>query len=209
MLELVRRVSSIPVITKLNARSALGAPTASEGKLIVEAEGLHIREEAFLRVFSVRRSLRQKDLREIEEAARAWQLDLPSKQNATTGTADCGCSWIEPNAWLMTSIGPKSAPAGGLRVLVTDLSDRFAAFRVKGRYAVDVVAAGCDAEMFSRAAYARTRFASLTTAMIQRWSEDDYRFLVDVSIASVFAQWLRQTASNIALVSQTPQSCGR
>jgi heterotetrameric sarcosine oxidase gamma subunit len=162
---------------------------------ILDSSRVRIVEEPRLDTVSVRQSRMRPDRAAIAAIVARWGLELPDRANGLRGAADLGCAWIEPSAWLLTSTSARQTPASATGVLVTDASDRFAAFRVSGPASIDVVAAGCDpAIVGSASACARTRFASLCTAIIQRWAEDDYRFLVDVSIAQVFARWLRQQA---------------
>lgn len=154
---------------------------------IVSRAQLRIVEERSLQCVSIRKSRRLQD---------ADALALPSEPNVLRGSAEQGCVRVEPHAWLLISASEQATPSFGPGVLVTDLSDRFAAFRITGPLATDVIAAGCDPAIAGVGRFARTRFASLATAMIQRWASDDYRVLVDVSIAWAFAEWLRQTAAS-------------
>ncbi|HZP13014.1 MAG TPA: hypothetical protein VFB36_11390 [Nevskiaceae bacterium] len=155
---------------------------------IVDHAQLRIVEERSLQCISVRKSRRL----QTDPSA------LPSEPNALEGTAEQGSVRIEPHAWLITSstAGAHGAPYGSSSgMLVTEISDRLVAFRITGPRATDIIAAGCDPAIVASGRFARTRFASLATAMIQRWATDDYRVLVDVSIAWAFAEWLRRTAT--------------
>ena len=154
---------------------------------IISRAQLRIVEERSLQCVSVRKSRRLQN---------ADALALPREPNVLRGSADQGSVRVEPHAWLLISASAQATTSFGPGVLVTDVSDRFTAFRITGALATDVIAAGCDPAVVGAGRFARTRFASLATAMIQRWASDDYRVLVDVSIAWAFAEWLRQTAND-------------
>lgn len=158
---------------------------------IVNQARLQIVEEPALCVVSVRKS------RTLQDVAA-----MPVEPNVLSGSAEHGSVRIEPHAWLMTSTSAAQKPPSATGVLVTEISDRLCAFRVTGALATDVIASGCDPAIVGAGKFARTRFASLATAMIQRWAADDYRVMVDVSIAWAFAGWLRQTAATLEPQSQ-------
>jgi sarcosine oxidase gamma subunit len=178
------------------ARSGLGSLAAS-AKVLVNTGMLRIAEEPFLTVVSLRQARVRSNPETIRSAVGMWQLDLPLKANGLTGTPVCGCAWIEPHAWLVTSIGAIATPATPAGILMTSLSDRFAAFRLSGAAAVDVIAAACDPNILEPMSGARTRFAGLSSAHIQQWADQDYRLMVDVSIAETIAKWLQQTAMSV------------
>jgi heterotetrameric sarcosine oxidase gamma subunit len=182
----------------LAPRSPLGSVGADAPGVIVAAERLRIVEEPFLGAISLRQARVRTDHSAAAAAAALWQLELPTRPNGLTGTVRRGCAWIEPNAWLLTASDGSPPPAGAAGVLITDLSDRFAAFRLTGPAASGVIAAGCDPAIVPRNAQARTRFAALASAMIQRWNDADWRILVDVSLAQTFADWLGSAAHNTA-----------
>jgi heterotetrameric sarcosine oxidase gamma subunit len=182
----------------LAPRSPLGSVGADAPGVIVAAERLRIVEEPFLGAISLRQARVRTDHSAAAAASAQWQLELPEKPNGLTGSAQRGCAWVEPNAWLLTASDASRPPSGPTGVLITDLSDRFAAFRLTGPAAAGIIAAGCDPAIVPRNAQARTRFAALTTAMIQRWDDQDWRILVDVSLAQTFADWLSRAAINTA-----------
>lgn len=174
----------------LAARSALGTVPNQQPQTILESDRLRIVEEPFLTIISLRKSRRQLDNSAVNNCLRSLGASLPQVANGLTGNAQLGCCWFEPNAWLVTGALPLApcTPEAGL--LATTISDRLAAFRLTGAAAGQVIAAGCDASIVKGRACARTRFAGLATVLIQRWDEEDYRLLVDVSIARSFAGWL-------------------
>ncbi len=153
---------------------------------------LRVAEER-LTVASVREFRAHPDRAAVAAATSAWGLQLPTQANGVSGNAELGCAWIEPNAWLLIAAGARALPEPVPGVLITDVSDRTAAFRVSGQGARDVIAAGCDPALVRHGVGARTRFAGLANAVLQQLGEDDYRLIVDVSIAHAIAAWLALT----------------
>lgn len=175
---------------RLAACSALGSMRDQPPQNILESDRLCIVEEPFLSILSLRKSRRQLDNSMVSNWLASLGLALPEAANGLSGTAQLGCSWFEPNAWLVTGAMPAAAgtPAAGL--LATTISDRLAAFRLTGPAASQVIGAGCDPAILSNKTCARTRFAAFATVLIQQWDDEDYRVLVDVSIARSFSGWL-------------------
>jgi sarcosine oxidase gamma subunit len=178
----------------LAARSGLGSLAAS-ANVLVDTGRLRIAEEPFLSVVSLRQARVRPNPEAIRGAVGLWHLDPPLEANGLAGTPVCGCAWIEPHAWLVTSIGAAATPSAPAGILMTDLSDRFTAFRLSGAAAVGVIGAACDPNILKPLSGARTRFAGLCIAHIQQWADRDYRLMVDVSVAEIVAKWLQQTAT--------------
>lgn len=168
------------------------------GKVQVAAEPL-------LHVLSVRQSRRHLDRSAVTQLLSNCALALPARPTEMLGDAANSCGWIEPRAWLITAT--RAAPpqsADGL--LLTDISDRTAAFRICGDRAMSLIAAGCDPAIVTDHGCTRARFANLAIIIIQRWSRTDWRLMVDVSLACAFAEWLENTATSIAPDGHTTQS---
>lgn len=144
-------------------------------------------------VWSLRQSRAVAAKTDASACLRALGREVPAKPNALTGTVDASCGWLEPHAWILTGApSGTSVPAG---FLLTDISDRVAQFAVTGTAAIELIAAGCDPRMVVPGAMARTRFGGVANVIVQRWSENDYRLMVDVSIAAAFAAWLADAAA--------------
>lgn len=175
---------------RLEACSALGSMRNQQPRSILDTNGLRIIEEPFLHIISLRKSRRQLDNATVNNWLRSIGLGLPQVPNALCGDAGLGCCWLEPNAWLVTAAAPVAMRAAETGLLPTIISDRLAVFRLKGPMATQLIAAGCDPSIVRNGACARTRFASFATVLIQQWGDQDYRLLLDVSLARGFADWL-------------------
>ena len=180
----------------LTARSALGTARNQQPQTILDTHQLRIVEEPFLTIISLRQSRRLTNNTAVNNWLRSLGLNLPQAANGLAGDAQLGCCWLEPNAWLVTSTMPAVSRASETGLLATTISDRLIAFRVSGPMAAEVIAAGCDADIVKTGACARTRFAEFATVLIQRWGDNDYRLLLDVSIARSFAGWLFDAGRN-------------
>ena len=122
---------------------------------------------------------------------------VPGAPCSFGGDATKLCAWVEPRAWLLMGDAPL-ALASTPQALVTDVSARSAVFELVGPGARDLVAAGCDPALVVPGRVARTRFASLCTALIVQLAPDRYRIVVDVSIAATVADWLNVSAGTTA-----------
>lgn len=174
----------------LAARSALGATRNQPPEPILDSDRLRIAEEPFLSIISLRSSRRQPDNSAVGCCLEPLGLSLPEASNGLSGNAQLGCCRFEPKAWLLTGVEPLLPQATEPGVLATTVSDRLVAFRLSGPAATQLIAAGCDPAIVRSGACARTRFAGFATVLIQRWDDQDYRLLLDVSIARSFAGWL-------------------
>ncbi|HVT35543.1 MAG TPA: hypothetical protein VHE37_08165 [Nevskiaceae bacterium] len=179
----------------LAACSALGVRAGTPVAPLVEDESLCIVEEPLLAAVSLRQYRAQPDSSALVAALAEFKVAAPAQPNAMTGDSRHGAAWIEPHAWLVTALGDLPVPVPRAGLLVTDVSDRYAALRISGARARSVIAAGCDPAILAPMRAARTRFGGVATALIQQWGEDDYRVLVDVSLAQTVAAWLRQAAA--------------
>lgn len=178
----------------LRPRSALGSAPHQRPQTILDSDRLCIVEEPLLTIISLRQSRRQPDYSAVSNWLRPLGLSLPSTANGLSGNEQLGCCWFEPQAWLVTGAVPAAPGAPEAGVLATTISDRLAAFRLTGPAAAQVIAAGCDPSIVRTMRCARTRFAGFATVLIQRWGDEDYRLLIDVSLARSFAGWLKDTA---------------
>jgi len=178
----------------LEARTALGSTLRQQPQPLFDSDGMRILEEPFLHIISLRKSRRQLDNSVVNNWLSSIGVGLPQASNALSGDAQLGCCWLEPNAWLVTAVAPVVMRAAEAGLLATTISDRLAVFRLSGPLAVQVLAAGCDPAIVKNGACARTRFSSFATILIQQWGEQDYRLLVDVSVAKSFAGWLLDTS---------------
>lgn len=182
-------------MTKLQAISPLGHDRGVMGKALFESSRVRISEAPWTRVLSIRQSPINKDASALSACLKALGVVAPDKPNGFSGNAQLGCSWLEPRAWMVLSEKDLTqVPGTGL--LVTDISDRLCVFKVDGEGARDLIAAGCDTQMIAVGAVARTRFGGLVNVVVQCHSEQQYRLILDVSLAHVFAGWLIQAASN-------------
>jgi len=178
----------------LVARSALGSTPNQPPPAILDSDRLQIVEEPFLSIISLRGSRRQPDHSAVGHWLAPLGLSLPAASTGLSGDARLGCCWFEPKAWLLTAAAPLAPHATEPGLLATTFSDRLVAFRVSGPAATQLIAAGCDPAIVRTGSSARTRFAGFATVLIQRWGDQDYRLLLDVSLARSFAGWLLDTA---------------
>ncbi|MES2488364.1 MAG: hypothetical protein V4607_01140 [Pseudomonadota bacterium] len=174
----------------LEARSALGSTRNQQPQPILDTEGLRVIEEPFLQIISLRKSRRLPDNSLVSNWLSSVGLSSPQTFNGLSGNAQLGCCWFEPNAWLVTATKPVAMLTAEAGLFATTISDRLVAFRLSGPQAAQVIAAGCDPSIVKIGTCARTRFASFATVLIQRWDDQDYRLLLDVSMARSFAGWL-------------------
>src|SRR5690606_17859847 len=90
-------------MVKLQATSPLGHPRAGTHTVIFESARLRISEAPWTTVVSLRPSRKLADAGGIVEQLRAYGLDAPTRPNGLSGTAELGCAWLEPKAWLVLS----------------------------------------------------------------------------------------------------------
>lgn len=182
-------------MVKLQATSPLGHPRAEKRTVIFESARLRISEAPWTTVVSLRPSRKAADAGGIVEQLRAYGLDAPIHPNNLSGTAELGCAWLEPNAWLVLSERP--LPAASQTILsVTDISERVCLIKLEGAAARELLAAGCDTSMLLPGTMARVRFAGMVNLIIECHSEGEFRLAVDVSLAQVLTGWLLQAAAN-------------
>lgn len=167
-------------MSDLAAVSPLGTPRAQMDKLLHEGAGVRISEAPFTRVVSVRQSRKSPDTRAAQDYVK---------------TLGGQALHLEPRAWLVLSEQLLADAQPPPDLMVTDLSDRFALFRIGGPGALDVIASGCDPTLVPVGAGIRTRFGAMANVVIERRSENDCRLAVDVSIAGAMASWLVQAAA--------------
>ncbi len=180
----------------LDAMSALGSSRTSSGAAVVSTPQLDVSEVSWLQVFSLRASKMHSAEQGLSAMLAPLGLQAPHSANELQGSPRRSCSWLEPRAWLLVSDSGVDI-ARPAHWLITDISDRLAVFSVKGKHARWVVAAGCDPHLVRPGTMARTRFAGMANVIVEQWAETEYRLLIDVSVAGVFAAWLTATAENI------------
>lgn len=180
----------------LAALSPLGHPRTSVSRELFRCARVAIAEPAWTPTWSLRQSRTAADAAALAAAFAALARVRPERPNALAGTAEAGCGWLEPHAWVLTGALPSAAGLPG-SLLLTDISDRTAAFVATGPGASDLIAAGCDPRMVGPGTMARTRFGGIATVIVQRWADQEYRLLVDVSIAPAFAAWMAHAVAAV------------
>ncbi|NGY04130.1 hypothetical protein [Solimonas terrae] len=171
-------------------QSPFGTQPGATARTFVDAAHVRIVEEPFLRLISVRFS------RQVELAAVAERLQLSATQAPNSYLASAGreAARYEPRAWLLIG-GPDDAlPSAVAGSLVTDLSARLASFRIGGTAATRILGSStsvCPAP----GGFVRTLFAESYPVLLQCLGVQDFRLLVDVSLASACADWLTDAAT--------------
>lgn len=179
--------------------SALGSRRTSSGAVIVDTPQLKFSETPWLKIFSLRASKMHSSEQSLSALLASLGLQVPGAANAVQGSLQRSVSWLEPRAWLLVSASDVEI-ARQAHWLITDISDRVAVFTVQGERARDVIAAGCDPQILRPGTMARTRFGGMANVIVEQWGVDEYRLLIDVSIASAFAAWMKMTADNLLSV---------
>ncbi|MDP9140441.1 MAG: hypothetical protein M3O62_06575 [Pseudomonadota bacterium] len=166
------------------------------GTVVIDTSQLKVSEVPWLQVLSLRASKMHASEQGLSTLLAPLGLQVPRAANALQGNPQRSCSWLEPRAWLLVS---ESAVQIGKQAhwLITDISDRVAVFSVKGEHARPIIAAGCDPHLMRPGTMARTRFGGIANVIVEQWAEADYRLLIDVSVAGVFAAWLKSAAQNL------------
>jgi heterotetrameric sarcosine oxidase gamma subunit len=185
---------------RLQMLSALGTGENAPVPVPFERPDLHVAEEPFLSVFSLRISRKQSP--DITTVLQPLGLGAPAAPNRCTGDSMLSCAWIEPRAWLVLGHGDSFAPLArvpeGL-VLATELSHRFAAFQISGKHAPALLSAAVSvvssADGLCAGRCARSKFAEEIDVFIQQLSDaPEYRLMVDVGWARYAADWLADAA---------------
>jgi heterotetrameric sarcosine oxidase gamma subunit len=163
--------------------------------------GLRIVEEPFLTVLSVRRSHAGSGDAAIVVAALG--STPPAQPNDFTGDATASCAWVEPHAWWLVRAAdaPIGQPIVPTAFILTDISDRIAAFRVTGELATVLLAAatavGVTPQALASGRCAKTRFAEEVEVMIQQLGPVEFRVLIDAALAQYASDWLCDAARGI------------
>jgi len=165
-----------------------------EPQSLVDSAGLRIDVESPLHATSIRA---RAGVEAIRDALAAAGLEAPAAPNHFSGDASRACAWIEPQAWLLLSQSPLAVATAG--ALITDLSDRFIGFRLRGAGAPEILQAGLSigatARLLATGRCARARFGEEIEAFVQQLSDaPEYRLLLDVSLARYAKQWLADAA---------------
>ncbi len=131
-------------------------------------------------------------------------LRLPAPGETST-RGDYALLWLTPAEWLLEC--PVKATdslhsvltrrlAGSLAVM-TDMSDAFACFELRGARATDIMMSGCSldlrSEIFPAGRVVRTSFAGIPAIIRKTGEPHGFRFLVDRSYASHIRDWLVTT----------------
>jgi heterotetrameric sarcosine oxidase gamma subunit len=173
----------------LEARSSLGTLRGAMRRMIVDQPALQIFEEAFLHLTSLRLS-RKADITAFIES---FPTPLAQQPNTFTGTAAHSAARFEPRAWML--IGKQAPlPIDRPGCVVSDLSARLSAFRIQGAAAERTLRSSTGV-IPAENAFVRTLFAESYAVLLQRVGEQDYRMLVDVSLAQSCVDWLADAAS--------------
>ncbi len=186
--------NTLPARSMLSAISPMGTTPGAAPRVIADGAGFRAVEEPFLQLASLRLS------RKADRAAALGVLpfDLPATPNAWTGCAESSLARFEPNAWMLICAVPRALPESTDSWVVTDLSSRLASVRLQGVRAPAVLAAATSVSL-PPSGFSRTLFAETVPVLLQRLGEDDYRLLIDVSLAEYLSSWLadagRLTAS--------------
>ncbi len=177
--------NTLPASPGLRAISSLGTAPGATPQLIAQSAGLRVVEEPFLQLASLRLS------RKADRAAAlgALPFDLPATPNGWTGDAASSLARFEPNAWMLISVAPRALPESADAWVVTDLSSRLASVRLQGARAPAVLAAATSVSL-PVSGFTRTLFAETVPVLLQRLADDDYRLLIDVSLAGYLSSWL-------------------
>lgn len=162
---------------------------------VVEAAELRVVEEQLPTIRSVRASRRvAPDLATLFEA---MDLTLPDSRLHVSGDEDLSCWWVEPRAWLVVGRAARPMPQPAVGALITDLTHRYAGFRISGRRAQDLMSSAISVAPSALAPgrCVRTRFAEEIEVLVQRLpGSADYRLLIDVSLANYASAWLRDSS---------------
>lgn len=141
----------------------------------------------------------------LSAAEAALGAALPLVPNATAGLEDGGrIFWLGPSEWLVWTerraelLSALAAGLAGLHAAAADVSDYYAALRLSGGLAREVLAHGCpldlDGRVFKPGDCAQTRFRAAAMMIFQaddaptydvqtRWSHAEYlrRYLAEVA----------------------------
>lgn len=177
--------NTLPARSTLQAISPLGTAPGAAPRVIADCAGLRVVEEPFLQIASLRLSRKA----DRASALAALPFDLPSTPNGWTGSTELSLARFEPNAWMLMSATLRPLPESQGAWVVTDLSSRLASFLVRGARAPAVLAAATSVSL-PPAGFTRTLFAETVPVLVQRLGDNDYRLLIDVSLAEYLSSWL-------------------
>ena len=180
---------------ELQAASSLGHAPGSAPAPVVQTEGLRVVEEPGLSVMSLRRSRIQADEAWLGTTLTALGLDVPAGPRQMSGDAQLACAQVEPHCWYLTGAEPVIDTAGE-GWLVSDLSARFCILRILGDAAADVLASGGNLKGLNVGMTLRLPFAESVNVLLQRFADDEFRLIVDVSFGPFVAEWLTDAASH-------------
>lgn len=173
----------------LSPSSPLGTAHREFARTIVDHTLVRITEEPFLHLSSVRLSRTAT----VDGLKALLPLSLAQLPNTFSGDADYCVARYEPRAWIVISSQLAKLPVDIPGCLVTDLSARLAGFRITGAAAQKILASSTSVAV-PLGGFVRTMFAENYAVLLQRIAEQDYRLLVDVSLAHSCADWLADNA---------------
>ncbi|MES2489729.1 MAG: hypothetical protein V4607_08045 [Pseudomonadota bacterium] len=173
----------------LTPRSPLGTAEGDSARTIVDNAVVRIVEEPFLQLTSLRLS-RAGDLATIKAVL---PLSLEHAPNTFSGDADYAVARYEPRAWIVISRQAIKLPSNVAACVVTDLSARLASFRISGTAATKILPSSTSVAPVL-GGFVRTMFAENYAVLLQCLGEQDYRLLVDASLAQSCADWLADAA---------------
>ncbi|MGH8506966.1 MAG: hypothetical protein ACRETM_13565 [Stenotrophobium sp.] len=174
----------------LAPRSPLGTAHGAAAKTIVDHVLVQIVEEPFLHLGSVRLSRAAA----LEDIKASLLMSLEQMPNTFSGDVNYSVARFEPRAWIVIGKQPIKLPVDASGCLVTDLSARLAGFRISGAAAEKILASSTSVAV-PAGGFVRTMFAESYAVLLQCLGEQDYRLLVDVSLAHSCADWLADAAS--------------
>lgn len=188
--------------------SALGTRPQTAPAPLADGAGVRVAEEPLLPVQSLRSARSQA----TDTAALTEWLGAatPTAANRFGGDAHLSCAWVEPRAWLLLGAAPAPPAAARHTLLITDLSDRHAAFRVSGGRAGELLAAALGGPAALEALRAgrcvRSKFAEEVEVFVQQFADApaDYRLLFDAGLAHYAADWLCDAARLLTETRERP-----
>lgn len=172
-----------PLPGALQQRSALGTTCGAAAVVVHDGADVRIVEEPFLPLTSLRLS-RRLDPAELPAA-------FAQAPNRFTGNAEGSVARFEPRAWLLLGDVAATPLPDGLRPV--DLSARLAAFRLSGGGAESILRASTSV-VPPIGGFVRSFFAESYAVLLQRLDTQEFRLLVDVSLAVALAGWLADAA---------------
>lgn len=185
----------------LDHQQSFHSPHGTCGSSLVDEYGLRVRlSGAGLLLLQ---SASESALEDMLKSEIALQLPAPGE---TCVRDDYALLWLTPAEWLLEcpvneTDSLQSAFTRRLATslaVVTDMSDAFACFEIRGARAVELVMSGCSLNLHTQAfpagRVARTALAEVPIIIRKTGEPHSFRCLVDLSFASHIRDWLVETA---------------